>query len=403
MNSKRFLKTFFLSIFLIVASVIVATIVNSSSAVAAGQDPILVGASVSLTGKYSRTGQEQLHGYAMWVEDVNKRGGLLGRPVKLIHYDDESKPDTGAKLYEKLITSDDVDLLLGPYSSGVTFAVSAVVEKKRFPMVSAGAASTKVWSRDFKYTFGLYTPGIYYMSRILEFAKEKGLKTVAVVNAGTTFPRDVVKGVKDKAHELGMKVVLEEEYAKGATDMTPLITKIKAKKPDVLIGGTYLPDSVALVRQSKELNFNTKIFAFSVGPGLPDFGKNLSTDADYVFGSSQWEPTLKLPGVDDFVKRYETKHGYKPGYHAAGGYGAGQVLEEAVKNAGSLNKERIRKSLSALQTTTVFGSYKVDETGIQIGKPAYMIQWVNGQRELVLPNDVSTAEIKYPTPSWDNR
>ena len=115
------------------------------------------------------------------------------------------------------------------------------------------------------------------------------------------------------------------------------------------------------------------------------------------------ESNLQLPGVDDFVKRYKEKHGYGPRYHAAGGYGAGQILEEAVKKAGSLNKERIRKSLSTLQTTTVFGSYKVDETGIQIGKPAYMIQWVNGQRELVLPEDFSTAKIKYPTPSWDNR
>ena len=130
--------------------------------------------------------------------------------------------------------------------------------------------------------------------------------------------------------------------------------------------------------------------------------QQLSDDANFVFGSSQWEPNLKLPGVDDFVKRYEEQHGYKPGYHAAGGYGAGQVLEEAVKNAGSLNKERIRKSLSTLQTTTVLGSYKVDETGIQIGKPAYMVQWVNGQRELVLPEDVSTARIQYPTPSWDS-
>jgi branched-chain amino acid transport system substrate-binding protein len=403
MNSKRLFQLFLLSVSLIVVSLFITPTVISGTAVAADEEPILVGASVSLTGKYSRTGQEQLHGYAMWVEDVNKRGGLLGRPVKLIHYDDESKPDTGAKLYEKLITSDKVDLLLGPYSSGVTLAVSAVVEKKKFPMVSAGAASTDVWSRDFKYTFGLYTPGIYYMSRILEFAKEKGLKTVAVVNADTTFPRDVIRGVKAKVKELGMDVVLEEEYSKGATDMTPLITKIKVKKPDVLIGGTYLPDSVALVRQSKELNLNVKIFAFSVGPGLPDFGKNLNDDADYVFGSSQWEPNLKLPGVDDFVKRYEAIHGYGPGYHAAGGYGAGQVLEEAVNKAGSLDKEKLRNALVSLETTTVFGSYKVNETGIQIGKPAYMIQWLNGERELVLPSDVSTAEIKYPTPPWDNR
>jgi branched-chain amino acid transport system substrate-binding protein len=200
-----------------------------------------------------------------------------------------------------------------------------------------------------------------------------------------------------------MEIVLEEEYAKGVTDMASLITKIKTKKPDILIGATYLPGSVALVRQSKKLNFNARIFAFSNGPGLPYFRMQLSDDANFVFSSSQWEPNLTLPGVDDFVKRYEATYGYKPGYHAAGGYGAGQVLEEAVNNAGSLNRERVRKSLSTLQTTTVFGSYHVDETGRQIGKPAYMVQWVNGQKELVLPEDVSTAESQYPTPPWADR
>lgn len=397
------LKSLVIRVSIVATFLVLIVFLNNSPVLAEAQKPIIVGASVALTGKYSRTGQEQLHGYTMWVEDVNERGGLLGRPVKLIYYDDESKPDTGAKLYEKLITSNKVDLLLGPYSSGVTFAVSAVNEKYKFPMVSAGAAATKVWNRGFKYTFGTYTPGIYYMSRILEFAHGKGLRRVAIVNAGTTFPRDVVKGVKIKAKKLGMEIVFEEEYAKGAADMTPLIIKLKAKKPDILIGGTYLPDSVALVRQSKELNFNTKIFSFSVGPGLPDFSKNLGQDADYIFGSSQWEPTLKLPGVKDFVNKYEKKYGYKPGYHAAGGYGAGQILEEAVKKAGSLDKEKLRGALSALDTVTIFGKYKVDEAGFQIGKTAYMVQWINGNRELVLPREVSTVDLKYPTPSWRER
>ncbi|MEN8130182.1 MAG: amino acid ABC transporter substrate-binding protein [Pseudomonadota bacterium] len=366
-------------------------------------DPILVGASVALTGKYSRTGQEQLNGYNMWVEDINANGGLLGEQVRLIYYDDESRPDTGAKLYEKLISGDKVDLLLGPYSSGVTLAASTTAEKHGFPMVSTGAASSKIWARGYQNVFGMYTPAEIYMNQVLELAKDKGLKRVALIYADTAFPRAVAKGVKSKVKNLGQQLVFEEEYGKGSTDFASMIVKIKVKKPDVIIGGSYLPDSTAFVRQAKAYLLNAKIYAFAVGPGLPDFGKNLGADAEGIMGNSQWEATLKIPGAKEFAKRYEKKHGHTPGYHAAGGYGAGQVLAAAVNKAGSVDKDAIRKALASLETTTIFGQYKVDETGKQIGKPGYAIQWIGGVRHIALPAEVATHEVVYPFKPWDER
>ena len=350
----------------------------SGLSVARAADEILVGTSVALTGKYARTGQEQLNGFNLWVEQVNKRGGILGKQVKLVYYDDESKPETGAKLYEKLISDDKVNVTIGPYSSGVTMAASTVAEKHGMPMVSSGASSSEIWARGYKNIFGLYTPANTYMDQILEYAKKRGLKKVALIYENTAFPRDVAAGVKTKSKALGLKVVFEEEYGKASTDFSSMILKIKTKKPDVVIGGSYLPDSTAFMRQAKENQLYAKIFAFAVGPGLPDFGTNLGLDANGVMGNSQWEPSLKHPGVKEFVDAYKAKFGHEPGYHAGGGYGAGQVLEAAIKMAGSVDRDKVRAALFKLDTTTAFGRYKVDSTGMQIGKPGYAIQWIDG-------------------------
>jgi len=371
--------------------------------VARAADEIVVGTSVALTGKYARTGQEQLNGFNLWIEQVNKRGGILGKQVKLVYYDDESKPETGAKLYEKLISDDKVNVTIGPYSSGVTMAASTVAEKHGMPMVSSGASSSKIWARGYKNIFGLYTPANTYMDQILEYAKKRGLKKVALVYENTAFPRDVAAGVKTKAKALGMKVVFEEEYGKASTDFSSMILKIKTKKPDVVIGGSYLPDSTAFMRQAKENQLYAKIFAFAVGPGLPDFGTNLGLDANGVMGNSQWEPSLKHPGVKEFVDAYKAKFGHEPGYHAGGGYGAGQVLEAAIKMAGSVDRDKVRAALFKLDTTTAFGRYKVDSTGMQIGKPGYAIQWIDGERQMVLPDDVATAKLVYPFRNWTKR
>ena len=388
-----------LSLFALLSAVLAMIV---SPAVTHAKD-IVVGTSVALTGKYARTGQDQLNGFSMWMEEVNARGGLLGNKVRLVHYDDESKPETGAKLYEKLITDDKVDLLIGPYSSAVTKAASTVAEKYNFPMVSSGDSDSEIWRRGYKNIFGLYTPANTCMDQILEFAKSKGLKRVALVYENTDFPRDVANGVKAKVKALKMNLVFEEEYGKASTDFSSMIVKMKSKKPDVVIGGSYLPDSTAFMRQAKENRFYARMFAFAVGPGLPDFGQNLGLDAEGVMGNTQWEPTLNIPGAKDFAERYIEKYGAEPGYHAGGGYGTGQVLEAAIKKAGSLDKDKLRQALLQLDTTTAFGRYKVDSTGQQIGKPGYSIQWINGVRQTILPESAATAKPVYPFKDWSKR
>lgn len=365
--------------------------------------PLRIGASLSLTGTYNRTGKEVHNAYLLWAEQVNARGGVLGRPVEFVIYDDTSDPETAAKLYEKLISEDKVDLILGPYSSPVTLPASTVTEKYGYPMIVSGASATEIWTRGYRNVFGIYTMAPAYMDGAIDIARKAGYRTVAIINENSAFAKDTVEGAAKKAQEAGLQVVFREEYARDVRDLSPVLTRIRALNPDVLIGGTYGEDSTLIVRQLKDLNWTPKILALTVGPALPDFYENLGPDAEYVMGATQWEPTIKAPGVPEFVSAYKQKYGYEPGYHAAGGYGAAELLQKAIERVGAIDNARIRDELATMETSTVYGAYKVDATGAQIAKPSYLIQWLGGQRKIVWPETIAEAQPVVPMPEWSRR
>jgi branched-chain amino acid transport system substrate-binding protein len=369
----------------------------------ARNNDIIVGGSVALTGPYALAAREQLQGFQMWLDEVNTRGGLLGRKLRFAHYDDASNPKNSARIYQKLLAEDKADVLIGPYSSAITTAAIAVAEKAGVPMVSAGAAAPALWGRAAHNLFGVYTPAGAYMEPVLQFARERGLKRVALVYEDSDFMRDVALGARARAKALGMQVVFEDPYDPGTTDFSSLVAKIKPKRPDVLIGGSHLPDSVAFLRAAKERQFRARIFAFADGPDRPEFGIQAGLDANGVMGTSQWDGLLAFPEAKEFAARYRTRYKLEASAAAAGGYAAGQVLEAAVKKAGALDRDKLRKALRELETMTAFGRYKVEANGRQVGKPAYVIQWIDGRRQLVLPAEVAAQKPLYPFLDWARR
>jgi branched-chain amino acid transport system substrate-binding protein len=365
--------------------------------------PIVIGASLSLSGSNARSGKEVLQAFQLWLKDVNAAGGLLGRRVELQVYDDETKPEAAARLYEQLILVDNVDLVLGPYGSPVTAAVSVVTERHQVPMIATGASATAIWERGFRYVFEVYTAESRFMEGAIELAGEMGAKTVAVIHENTAFGRSVAAGSTELAKQKGIQVVLLEQYAQNTRDFRPLVLKIKAASPDILIGGAYLPDAVSFTRQARELDLNLKMMAFAAGSALPEFGAELREDAHSILGVTQWEPSLPLPGVAEFVRKYQDAYGYEPGHHAAGGYGSAQLLEAAVRKAGSLDRGKLRDTLLTLEARTVFGDYKVNDKGLQTAKPGYTTQWQNGKREIIWPKEAATAAPIWPAPHWKDR
>ena len=370
---------------------------------AAPGEPIRIGASISTTGTYAKLGQYMQEGYLLWERQTNDRGGLLGRPVKIVIYDDRSDPGTGVRLYEKLVNDDKVDLLLGPYGSAVSQAVSVIADKYRQPMILPVAATTSIFTRGLKYVFMILAPAESYMEGLLDIAAARGAKTAVLVNEDTAFPKAIVGGAARLAEQKGLKILLQEAYPKGTTDFSALLTKAKAVHPDVFIGGTYFEDSTAITRQMKELDFAPKAIAFTAGSDLPEFYKQLGRNAEYVYAPTPWEPEFPFPGSRDFLEAYRKAWSHDPIYQSAAAYSAALVFERAIRHVGSIDREKIREALLRLEDTNLFGAYKVDERGVQIGRKMAILQWRDGRKVVVWPKAVASGDPVYPAPSWRER
>src|SRR5438309_637939 len=282
---------------------------------ATAQAPIRIGASLSLTGTYAKLGKNQHGGYQLCEKDVNAKGGLLGRRVQFVVYDDQSMPATAVRLYEKLITEDKVDAIMGPYSSPVTEAAVNVTEKYKKVMVAPLAATTSIFKKGRKYIFMVISPAEVYLEGLVDMAAKRGLKTVAVVNEDTLFSKAAASGAEEVAKKKGLQVVFKEAYPKGNTDFSALLTKVKAANPDILAAATYFDDAVALTRQMKELAVNPKMFGVTVGGDLPEFYDTLKQNAEYIYGAAQWEHTLPNPGNQEIFDTYMKELGHDPSYH----------------------------------------------------------------------------------------
>jgi len=361
-------------------------------------DTIRVGTTQPLTGKFKYFGEEQLRGIQMWVHDINARGSLLGRTVELVYYDDYSEPERSAVLYRQLIEQDKVDLLIGPYSSGTTLEASTVAENYNFPMVASAASAEQIWDRGYRNIFGIDVPAANYMDIAITVAQENGATKFQLISSDTVFSQDVAIGVREELASRGLKLVDDVVYNLDQTDFSALVEKISNTDADVLLGATYLEDAVAIrdAFQARAVKVRRDMVALTVGPALHEFGDAMGAQAEGIVGVVQWLRSVQKPGAQDFAYRYRLRYGNNPGVHGAIGYSAGQVLEAAVRLAENTDKDAVRKQLGEMEIHSLFGNYRVDATGRQIGKQNYLLQWQDGRRRLVAPKQVKERELIYP-------
>ena len=248
-----------------------------------------------------------------------------------------------------------------------------------------------------KNIFGTDTPAASYMEGI-SVATDAGAKTVALVFAQTEFAVDVAAGLRRNTEKNGLNILLDEGYAPEQRDFSALADRLAQVDADVIMGISYLEDSVALVRALKKANVKPRMLAFTVGPALREFGDQLGADAEGVVGVVQWLRSVPLPGAQDFAYRYRKRYGYNPGVHAVIGYSAGQVLETAVRLAGTTEHDAVREQLRTMYFRSLLGKYNVNETGRQEGKRNYILQWQEDRRRLVSPENIAERELIYPLP-----
>ncbi|HEX7788314.1 MAG TPA: amino acid ABC transporter substrate-binding protein, partial [Methylomirabilota bacterium] len=263
----------------------------------------------------------------------------------------------------------------------------------------------------------LISPGEMYFEGIVDMAVRRGSRTIAVIHEDTPFPRAIGQGGIELARRHGLQVVLFEAYPPRTRDFAPLLGRVKAANPDVVAAATYFEDSVTITRGMRELDINPQMYAVTVGPGLPRFYAELGRAAEFVYGPSQWEPELvtlragglvpiarQYPGAREFVESYRKEFPEADlSYHTAQGYGACQVLLEAIRRAGSLDGDRVREVVAGLDINTAFGRFKVDKDGVQVGHRILILQWQDGQKVIVWPGELAPDTPRFPTPPWSQR
>lgn len=383
---------------------------------AADSNTIVFGAALAATGRDAREGVLTKEGYDFWKDYVNAHGGIKagGKSYKVeIQYaDDETNAQTSAKLVEKFINQDHVNFILGPYGSATSFASAAVTERYKVPMVEGNGSSEKIFSQGFKYIFAVLSPAKRYLEGIIDLSLHQKDKphTVAVVAANDLFSTEVAQGAADYATRHGLQVVYNNKYPADTTDVSSIVSAIKAAKPDIILNGGHLQDALLLQKGFKEQNVAAKAYGYSVGPDTPDFRKALGNDANYVLGGTQWSPTAKYKGAPGFItssteyaKQFEKKYGHVPDYHNAESSATCLAFQYAIQNAGSLDPQKVRDALANLNVVTFYGILKFDDRGINVYKPMAVNQIQNGNLVTVWPTAVQNAQPAYPAPDWSKR
>jgi branched-chain amino acid transport system substrate-binding protein len=370
----------------------------AAPAFAQAQDTIRIGIALSETGNLADSAKHYWRGIELWRDNINAHGGLLGKKVEFVSYDDRSDAATAARLYERLITSDKVDLLVTTIGSAQAATATAVAEKHKKVMINGGGASESIQQRGFKYIFQTAARISNYVDGIEPLMKMYKVKSMAFVSRDYAAARDMDKVVKAMAQRNNVNVVQDEYFPAGNVDFSSQIAKARQAKPELWVSVGYPNEAIEMARQFKATNYSPAIFVHN-GVAQEDFLKASGKDGEGAIGMSLYEPSLKTSGNTEFVKEFKTRYGYEPGYYSSFGYVAVYVLGEAVKRAGSLDQEKIRDVLTTMKLDTIMGHHEVEpKTGMQVGIRGLLVQVQNGKREIVWPDDLKTADPKLPLP-----
>ena len=392
---------------LLACAVVLSAVVLCSGAFAA--DTIKVGVLLPLTGAQAKFGEIEKRSFEMAAEEINAKGGGKGMKIELLFEDDTGKPDVGRSGVEKLISRENVPVLTGGYSSSVTAAAAPVAQQFKVPFVICTASADDITEKGYDYVFRVNPPASEYPNSVQSFLKgvAKDVKTVALLYENSAFGQSSSKSFEEDAKGLGLQIVVKEGYQAGAIDFKPILTKVKAANPDMIYMVSYVMDASLLMRQSKELRINPKMF---VGGGagftLPEFAKSAGDAADGVFSATLWIETLPFPGAKEYFNKFQKKYGSETEYHGAEAYAAMYVVADALTRAKSITPKDVRDALVTTDMKTAFGPVKFVSYGKKTQQnklDTYLVQWQKGELEAVWPKSAATKKYIYPTPPWDKR
>jgi len=383
-------------------------------------EAIKIGFSTSLTGALASSGKANLLAQQIWAEEINGRGGLLGRPVQLVTYDDQSSAATIPGIYAKLLDVDKVDLMMGAATNLIVAAMPEIMQRQKLVIVLLALGSNDVFRYPRYFQTAPWGPDAKGAMAKAFFAVAKTIspppKTLAIVGADAEFSNNAMTGARAQAKQGGFAIVYDRTYPPGTVDYTPIVRAIAATNPDLVFVASYPLDSVGMVRAATELGLKAQMFGGAmVGLQYATFLQQLADKVNRIVNYHLYVPaaTMNFPGIETFLKTYQARAAqagtdplgfYQPPF----AYAAMQVLEQAVKATGSLDDGKLADFIHKSAFDTIVGEIRFDEKG-EWAKPRLLMiqlqnvegsgleQYRSGGKEVILyPPEYKDGELQHP-------
>ena len=406
----------------LIAVVLALVLASGGLFVARGADPIKIGFGMALTGGLSANGKPALLALQIWKDDVNKKGGLLGRQVELVFYDDQTNPATIPGIYSKLLDVDKVDLIISGYGTNLIAPLLPIAMERKLTLIGMfGLANNEKYQYPNYFQIQPAGPDPQTSTAIgfFELAAKQNPKpqTVALVGADAEYPQNALVGARELVKKFGFKTVYDKTYPPNTTDYTPIVRAIKATNADIVFVASYPPDSVGMLRAAHEVGLSPKLFGGGM-VGLmfttimTSMGPMLNGVVNYDFWAPE-PPMLAFAGIKEFLKEYQARAEkekmdplgyYLPPYS----YAVGQVLGQAVEAVKSLDQQKIADHIRATEFNTVVGKIKFGKNGEWAKGRTLMVQYQKiqgngieqfrgaGTKPVLWPDELKSGNIIYP-------
>ncbi len=369
------------------------------------KEPLVIGMSLPLSGPVADRAKPGYEGYRYWVEEINAGGGLLGRQVKLKVLDDQFDQQTAISDYNRLISQDKVDLVLGTFSSDLNLAVAPVAERNKYLYVKPSGGADEIFARDLNYLFFAQPATTQrlpnqFVDLIKKLPEAERPDTLALIQLDDPNTKQAAGLFKKQLGALGVKTVIDKTYAPETTSFDTIANTMKQADPDLVISGAVGPDGAALVRAFQKVGFSPDMLYQENAPTDPAYPAAIGkANTEAIFTPQAYSAEASFPGNKEFVDGYTEKFGGSPSEDAANSYTAGQVLAAAVKGVGKLDQPAMADWLHENSVDTIVGPLSWDASG-RPGGELLLGQFQGGTLKVVAPADAAGAQPIYAKPDW---
>ncbi len=361
-----------------------------------------------LTGTNAKFGEIEKQSYEIAAEEINAAGGIKGKKVILEFEDSQGKPEVSRSIVEKLVDVKKQPVIFGEYSSACSKAIAAVSEERKVPYLVVTGATDDITQQNYKYVFRMNPTNAYYATGMMSFLREVVKPTsIAILYESSDFGTSGAEDMVKQSEKFPMKVLVKEQYEKGAVDFKPILSKVKAARPDMIYMVSYVMDASLLTRQIMELRIDAKLYAGgAAGFAIPEFIQSAKEASEYVVSATLWSPQVTYPGTKAFAEKYKSRFKDYPSYHGAEAYSALYIIKDALTRAKSWTANDIRDAMKTTNMMTAFGPIKFeDKEGYtnQNFMDTLVLQVIKGQFETIWPQKYASKKYVFPIPRWRDR